>query len=111
MTETALSPARTVRLPDGTCILEFSELRSTQDAAVEIARRGPTKVAAVRTEFQTAGRGRTGGEWISPAGACLLSSYILQCDDMPPADAPKLALVAAGAGGPAIEPITGLRLG
>lgn len=46
----------------------------------------------VVTEYQTAGRGRLGRKWLSPAGSCVMMSLILK-PDFAPQYAPMLTLV------------------
>ena len=52
--------------------------------------------AVVATDEQTAGRGRLGREWVSPAGSSLLFSIVLR-PDVPTPNLPELSLVAGRA--------------
>lgn len=66
---------------------------STNDLALAAGRSGLRGPAAFVAAEQTAGRGRLGREWRSPAGGVYLS--ILVRPDVDPADASTLSLVAA----------------
>jgi BirA family transcriptional regulator, biotin operon repressor / biotin---[acetyl-CoA-carboxylase] ligase len=67
--------------------VEFhAEIPSTNDRARAALREPGGEGLAVVADLQTAGRGRRGRSWISPAGANLLVSVALQ-----PAIAPRLA--------------------
>lgn len=67
---------------------------STNRAAGELARRGAGEGAVVVADSQTAGRGRLGRRWESPAGDNLYFSVLL-APNVEPARVPQLALVAA----------------
>ena len=71
----------------------YETLGSTNAEALALARageRGPFWVSAAR---QTAGRGRRGREWVSPAGN--LYATLLLSEPSPSAQAPQLTFVAA----------------
>src|SRR5581483_4323378 len=73
--------------------IEFDTLGSTNAEALRRARageRGPLWITAVS---QTAGRGRRGSTWVSPAGN--LYATLLLADPAPAPVAPQLSLVAA----------------
>jgi BirA family biotin operon repressor/biotin-[acetyl-CoA-carboxylase] ligase len=72
----------------------YEELGSTNDRARELAEEGAEHGEVVIAEAQTAGRGRRGRTWISPARRNLYFSAILR-PDLPPARAPELTLVAS----------------
>ncbi len=72
----------------------FEEVGSTNDIARRLADEGATHGEVVVAEVQTAGRGRRGRAWVSPAGRNLTLSIILR-PDLPPARAPELTLVAS----------------
>lgn len=59
-------------------ILRFDSIGSTNDEALSQARRGAAEGLCVAARQQTAGRGRHGRVWISPAGAGLYSSFVLR---------------------------------
>ena len=65
---------------------------STNDLAAAMAERGAAHGCVVAANSQSAGRGRLGRSWASPAGAGLYVSTILR----PPADVIPLITIAAG---------------
>ncbi len=84
------------------------EIESTNLEAKSLATAGAPQGTVVIAESQTAGRGRLGRRWTSPAGKGLLFSVILR----PPVamvDAHLLTLVAAVATAEAIEEITAAK--
>jgi BirA family biotin operon repressor/biotin-[acetyl-CoA-carboxylase] ligase len=72
----------------------YEEIGSTNDRARELAEEGAEHGEVVIAEAQTAGRGRRGRLWVSPARKNLYFSVILR-PDLPPARAPELTLVAS----------------
>ena len=85
--------------------LWFAEVSSTSDVALTLAERGAGEGRLVIANVQSAGRGRHGRAWASPAGAGLYLSAVLR----PLPHAVPLLTIAAGlavAGG--IEAATGL---
>jgi BirA family biotin operon repressor/biotin-[acetyl-CoA-carboxylase] ligase len=62
----------------GTNIYWHKELESTNDKAMELAKSGAPEGTIVGANFQTAGKGRAGKEWFSPASDNLLFSVILR---------------------------------
>jgi BirA family biotin operon repressor/biotin-[acetyl-CoA-carboxylase] ligase len=72
----------------------FDELPSTSDHLKELAERDGVHGEVVVAERQTAGRGRRGRAWVSPAGRNLYLSVLLR-PQLPPQRAPELTLVAA----------------
>ena len=74
-------------------IRTVAETASTNDDVAALARAGAAEGFWLRAERQTAGRGRQGRDWVSPAGNLYASTLVrLQPKDPP---APTLALVAA----------------
>ncbi|HUA35448.1 MAG TPA: biotin--[acetyl-CoA-carboxylase] ligase [Candidatus Binataceae bacterium] len=71
----------------------FDEVDSTQEIARELAAQGSQQGTAIIADRQTAGRGRLGRSWHSPAGANLYTTIILR-PAMPLASVPQLSLVA-----------------
>src|SRR6267142_3604854 len=69
---------------------------STNDVATERARAGAPEGLVVATEEQTAGRGRLGRAWHSPAGANLYLSLLLR-PARAAAEIPPLTLLAGAA--------------
>jgi BirA family biotin operon repressor/biotin-[acetyl-CoA-carboxylase] ligase len=72
----------------------FEEVGSTNDIAKRLADDGAAHGEVVVAEAQTAGRGRRGRVWASPAGRNLTLSIILR-PDLPPSRASELTLVAS----------------
>ena len=61
----------------GSSIIYFPSVGSTNDVAATLAVQNPCEGAVVIADTQTAGRGRRGREWFSPAGSGLYVSVIL----------------------------------
>ncbi|RMD83575.1 MAG: biotin--[acetyl-CoA-carboxylase] ligase [Candidatus Dadabacteria bacterium] len=80
---------------------------STNDDAAALARQGAPEGTVVLAERQTAGRGRMGRRWASLPGRSVTLSCVLR-PPIPPAEAPRLSLVAALAVACAME-AEGLR--
>jgi BirA family biotin operon repressor/biotin-[acetyl-CoA-carboxylase] ligase len=80
----------------------FGEVDTTQRVAAELASGGSAHGTVVIAERQTAGRGRLGRTWHSPAGVNLYTTVILR-PTMPPAEVPRLTLVAGAAVAEALE--------
>jgi BirA family biotin operon repressor/biotin-[acetyl-CoA-carboxylase] ligase len=78
----------------GRLIHWFEEIGSTNDRAKELADDGAEHGEVVVAEAQTAGRGRRGRAWASPARRNLYFSVVLR-PDLPPARAPELTLVGS----------------
>jgi BirA family biotin operon repressor/biotin-[acetyl-CoA-carboxylase] ligase len=70
-----------------------AEVASTNDHAMAAGRAGRPEGLAVLADRQTAGRGRKGRVWASPAGVGVYTSILLR-PTQPPARVPILALVA-----------------
>jgi BirA family transcriptional regulator, biotin operon repressor / biotin---[acetyl-CoA-carboxylase] ligase len=77
---------------------------STNRVAMEMAENGAKHGTVVFADAQTAGRGRMGRRWESPAGKNLYVSLLLR-PSVPTADAPSLALVAGVALADAVEAV------
>ncbi len=75
---------------------------STNRVALEMAENGAKHGTVVVADAQTAGRGRMGRRWVSPAGKNLYVSLLLR-PSVPTVDAPRLALVAGIALADAVE--------
>src|SRR6266542_59604 len=75
---------------------------STNRVAMEMAETGAPHGTVVVADAQTAGRGRMGRRWVSPAGRNLYVSLLLR-PSVPTVDAPRLALVAGVALADAVE--------
>lgn len=82
----------------------FTEVASTQDLARELARGGAGHGEVVVAERQTAGRGRLGRSWHSPAGVNFYGTFILR-PAIPLAQVAPLSLVAGVAVAEALETV------
>jgi BirA family biotin operon repressor/biotin-[acetyl-CoA-carboxylase] ligase len=82
----------------------YAEVGSTQEVAEQLAVDGAAHGSVVIAESQSAGHGRLGREWFSPAGVNLHATVILR-PVMAPADVPVLALVAGVAMAEAVETV------
>lgn len=78
----------------GTTLHHYDTLASTNAKAFELAQEGGAHGEVIITEHQTAGKGRRGRAWISPAGKSLALSLILR-PELAPSRAPEITLVAA----------------
>ncbi|HXG93441.1 MAG TPA: biotin--[acetyl-CoA-carboxylase] ligase [Blastocatellia bacterium] len=78
----------------GSTVLRFDRLASTNDYARELAAGGADEGVTALAYEQTAGRGRHGRQWSSPAGEGLYFSVILR-PEIDPARAPVITLAAA----------------
>jgi BirA family biotin operon repressor/biotin-[acetyl-CoA-carboxylase] ligase len=86
----------------------YPSIDSTNAVAKALAGQGAPEGTLVVTEEQTAGRGRRGRSWVSPAGANLLFSLLLR----PPMEGERvfvLTMVLALAGLKAVNKVTGLK--
>jgi BirA family biotin operon repressor/biotin-[acetyl-CoA-carboxylase] ligase len=95
----------------GTRVLYFPAIGSTNDIAARLAMAGDHEGAIVIADAQTAGRGRRGRTWFSPAGSGLYVSIVLTPARADAADR-AMALLTLSAGvalAEAIERDTGLR--
>ncbi|MFP3868442.1 MAG: biotin--[acetyl-CoA-carboxylase] ligase [Desulfobacteraceae bacterium] len=91
-------------------VYHFLSLDSTNDRAKQLARQGYPEGTLIVAETQTAGRGRLGRSWESPAGSGLYVSLILR-PALPPMEMPKLTLTAAVAVVQALERAIGIAVG
>ncbi len=92
----------------GRSVVYFDRIDSTNRVARELARQGAPHGTLVIADTQSAGRGRRGREWISPAGEGIFMSLIVRPTGAP-AGAAKLSLLTALAVAQAIEETTGLN--
>ena len=83
------------------------EIGSTNDAVMAAGRAGKAEGFTVLADRQTAGRGRRGRSWASPAGVGLYTSVLLR-PQQPPARVPLLTLVAGLGVAEAIEEVAGV---
>ena len=82
----------------------FEETGSTNDEAARLAEAGAQEGTTIVAAAQTAGRGRMGRTWFSPAGAGLYASVVIR----DPRAAPLLTLAAGVALAEAIRTAVGL---
>ena len=82
----------------------FEVTDSTNRVAMEMAENGAPHGTVVVADAQTAGRGRMGRIWVSPASKNLYVSLLLR-PSVPAVDAPLLALVAGVALADAVEAV------
>jgi BirA family biotin operon repressor/biotin-[acetyl-CoA-carboxylase] ligase len=85
-----------------------AEVDSTQRVARALARAGAAEGTVVIAERQTAGRGRLGRDWHSPAGLNLYCSIVLR-PALALSAVPQVALVAGVAVAAAVEEETAIR--
>ena len=88
-------------------IVYFNETDSTNRQARMLAGDGARHGTLVIADTQSAGRGRRGRGWISPAGEGIFMSLIVR-PDVPPSQVAKMSLTLALAVAKAIERVTGL---
>ena len=91
----------------GRDIRVFRETTSTNDIAEKLARDGVKEGVVVFAESQTAGRGRLGRQWQSPAGLGLWLSVLLR-PQLRPQEATQITIASATALARAIREQTGL---
>lgn len=94
----------------GRQIVFYEITDSTNVRAKELAEQGAGQGTLVVAEAQTAGRGRSGRSWLSPAGSNLYFSLLLR-PDCPVDCAPMLTLVMALAVSEAIGEVCGVNAG
>ncbi len=100
-------PNSVVRI--GCELLFFDSVSSTNSTAMELASQGCREGTVVLADSQTAGKGRLGRTWISPAGRNLYMSVVLRPEILP-RDATALTLLAAVACASAIRRISAIPL-
>lgn len=91
-------------------VLRFNSVTSTNDVARGLAAGGAREGTVVLAEEQTAGRGRRGRPWYSPAGKGLWLSIILR-PDVSPEGLPAFSLLAGVAVARSIRAATELDAG
>lgn len=74
-------------------VVHRETIDSTNLLAADLARKGAAEGTIVVAEHQTAGRGRLGRSWVSPARVNLYASMVLR-PAIPPLEVPRLTLVA-----------------
>src|SRR5690349_8732478 len=71
----------------------FQQIGSTNDEARRLAQAQAPEGLMVIAEEQTAGRGRAGRHWLTPAGSALAFSLVLR-PEAPPTQAARLTMLA-----------------
>lgn len=94
--------AAAAAFPDPFRLLVRESVESTNDEVRVLAESGAPDGLVVLAERQTAGRGRRGAAWFSPAGESLAFSILLRPND-PKALWPRLAIAAGLAVAEAVE--------
>ncbi len=93
---------------DGTYLLEYDELGSTQDEAMARAKAGEERLLGVRADYQICGRGRRGSDWYAPRGECLLITYLVAVAEVARSTPALTSMSAAIAVAEGIARLTGL---
>jgi BirA family biotin operon repressor/biotin-[acetyl-CoA-carboxylase] ligase len=88
----------------------WPEIESTNARARRLAEEGALEGTLVITDYQTAGRGRLGRQWVAPAGSSLLLSLVFR-PAMAPAQVQRLTMICGLAVVEAIQSETGLAAG
>ncbi|OQY20349.1 MAG: biotin--[acetyl-CoA-carboxylase] ligase [Desulfobacteraceae bacterium 4572_35.1] len=87
----------------------YNEIDSTNQRAQELGEQGAAEGSVVIAEEQTAGRGRMGRRWSSPAGVNLYTSILLR-PQMLPMQASQLTFLSAVAVARTIEKVVGVKV-
>ncbi|MBQ8638232.1 MAG: biotin--[Lachnospiraceae bacterium] len=88
----------------------YHEIDSTNRRAKQLGEEGAPHGALVAADSQTAGKGRRGRSWVTPAGSALAFSLLLR-PSIPVDRVSMLTLVAALAVSRAIDELAGIRTG
>jgi BirA family biotin operon repressor/biotin-[acetyl-CoA-carboxylase] ligase len=94
----------------GRSLEHWPEIESTNARARHLAEVGAPEGTVVITDYQTAGRGRLGRQWVAPAGSSLLMSLLFR-PQVTPAQVQRVTMICGLAAVDAIESETGLRAG
>lgn len=94
----------------GRRIYFYPEVASTNDVALDLARRGEPEGTIVVADFQREGRGRRGRVWTAPPGGAVLVSLVLR-PERSPRDALPAALVVALAVSVALSKLLDVEVG
>ncbi|MGE5673797.1 MAG: biotin--[acetyl-CoA-carboxylase] ligase [Mycobacterium leprae] len=94
----------------GRSVVYRPEVDSTNRLAKELARDGAADGLLVVADTQSAGRGRLGRSWQTPAGSAIAMSLVLR-PNLPARAMPRITLTAAVAVAEAIEQVTGAAVG
>ena len=88
-------------------ILYFDKIDSTNSEIKRQAEQGASEGTLAIAEYQSAGRGRRGRSWDSPAGSGIWMSFLIK-PDIRPEHAPMITLLAAMACASAVRDVTGI---
>jgi BirA family biotin operon repressor/biotin-[acetyl-CoA-carboxylase] ligase len=88
----------------------WPEIESTNARARRLAEGGAPEGTLVLTDYQTAGRGRLGRQWVAPVGSSLLMSLVFR-PRIAPVQVQRLTMICGLAAVDAIESETGLEAG
>jgi BirA family transcriptional regulator, biotin operon repressor / biotin---[acetyl-CoA-carboxylase] ligase len=97
----------------GSSVLFFPQVGSTNDVAAALAEALTPEGTVILADQQTAGRGRRGRQWFSPAGQGLYVSVLLAPSRSRHSPARALSLITLAAGvalAEAVETVTGLSV-
>lgn len=83
---------------------------STNNRAIELARAGSTHGTMIIASEQSAGRGRSGNTWLSPAGTGLYMSFLIR-PKVNMANLPGITLITGVAVVRAIQSCLGIKIG
>ena len=89
-------------------IIFYEETDSTNIRIKKLAEEGAAEGTVAWADYQSAGKGRRGRSWESPAGSNLYFSILLR-PEVTPEKAPMLTLVMAYSAAKAVEEVTGLQ--
>lgn len=92
----------------GSSVETFPEIDSTNSYARQLGEAGRAEGSVVIADQQTAGRGRLGRNWVSPAGVNLYCSVLLR-PQIPVQQAPQLTFLSAVSVAETLEKVCGLR--
>lgn len=90
-------------------VICHDQLASTNLTAMELGEAGALEGLVVISDQQSAGKGRLGRRWESPAGVNLYLSILLR-PVMPPWEVPRLTFLSAVAAARALREVTGLKI-
>ena len=92
----------------GACAVYYDETDSTNNRAKDAGERGEAHGTLYVADRQSAGKGRRGRSWVSPAGKSIYMTLLLRPDIMP-TKAPQMTLLMAVAVAEGIHKVSGLE--
>ena len=93
----------------GQKIYYFDEIDSTNTCAKQLGEQGASHGTLIVAEEQSAGRGRRGRTWESPAGSSIYMSILLR-PEIPPVNAPMLTLAMGLSAAEGLQEYTSLDI-